>query len=255
MKLLFFKSCLVASLFISSSQLQAAAPEVIVQVQTESEQWMAYAEPPRLTQIFSQLEDVSKVYWPAAALFATNRPVIEHKRRAVLQQLQRLEQHWQQENQAAYVVSLQSLTQQMTEWQLAYRVPVVVDYDLARILPEHNPRLDPGQYHLLLPTRSESIRVLGQVPYERLLLHRGASSVNAYLNELTSVRDHNPSWVYVIQASGQLDKVGVAYWNKQHYELMPGSQLFIPMADSMLPGDFRSLNQDIAELLVHRMLP
>ncbi|MCH8538313.1 MAG: capsule biosynthesis GfcC family protein [Alkalimonas sp.] len=255
MKPLFYKGWFVSvALVIGTSQLKADSPDIIVQVQAKTEQWLAYSEPPRLTQVLSQVDDVSDLYWPAATLFAMNHADIENKRDSVLLQLQRLEQHWQQQNQAAYVVHLQNLRQQMAEWQLAYRVPVAVDYDLARIRPEHNPKLDPGQYRLILPTRSEHIRVVGQLPYERLLAHRGASSVRSYLEEL-SLRDHNASWVFVIQVDGQLDKVGVAYWNKQRYELKPGSQLFIPMADAMLPREFRSLNQDIAELLVHRMLP
>lgn len=254
MKSLFSLAWLALVLLITSSTLKAESPEVIVQVQADTEQWLAYSEPPRLVQVLSQVGDVSQIYWPAAALFVKHAD-IEDQRQAVLLQLQRLEQHWQQKNQASYVVRLQSLRQQVAEWQLAYRVPVIVDYDLARVVERHNPRLDPGHYRLILPTRSVSVRALGQLPYERLLMHRGASSVSSYLNELTAVRDSDPSWVFVVQANGQLDKVGIAYWNRQHYELSPGSQLFIPMADAMLPGSFRSLNQEIAQLLVHRMLP
>lgn len=249
-----FRVYLFAAFGLLSASLTAAEPVVVVQIQAGSEQWQAYAEPPRLSQLLAEVAEPEQLYWPAAALYRHSAE-LEQQKLAVLGRLQQLEQHWQLRNHTQNVLVLQSLRQQLGSWQVAERQPIPVDYDLVRIQPAANPRLDPGQYLLRASPRPLQVVFAGAISEERVLAHQGATPVQDYFSALPSLRRTDPSWLYIVQADGRVQQLGRGYWNRQPYELQPGSQVFLPLHPSILPKEFRSLNQQLVQLAAHRILP
>lgn len=239
---------------VVSSPLLAADPAVVVQIQSESVQWHAFAEPPRLRQVLSEVAQPQQLYWPAAALFRQSE-TLNQQQQAFLQQLRRLETHWQMRNESAKVLAVQALGQQVQSWQLAERLPVRVDYDLARIQPSANPRLEQGHYILRVMPRSEHLYFAGAIGEERVLPHQGGTAIQDYLSQLPSLAQSDPSWLYLVQANGELQQLGRAYWNREHAEALPGSLIVFPLHPSILPREFSNLNQELAQLAVHRITP
>ncbi|MCC5824638.1 capsule biosynthesis GfcC family protein [Alkalimonas sp.] len=248
------RTVLLAAIVMLSFRLAAAEPVVVVQIKADSELWHAYAEPPRLSQLLTLVPQPEQLYWPAAALYRQSSQ-IQQQQQELLTRLQRLEQHWQLRNHTQNVLVLQSLRQQVNNWQLAERQVVSIDYDLARIHKAANPRLDPGHYILRLAPRPDEVLFVGAIAEERALPHQNAASVHAYLSGLPALQQADPSWLYVVQANGHIAQVGRGYWNRQHQELQPGSQVFLPLHPRILPKEFRSLNQELVQLVAHRILP
>ena len=63
----------------------------------------------------------------------------------------------------------------------------------------------------------------------------------------------NRDYLILIQADGRTIKTPIAYWNKDHQEAMPGSQLFIPFSQSLLQPEFAIINQQIMALALNRL--
>ncbi|MEE2001478.1 capsule biosynthesis GfcC family protein [Alkalimonas sp. MEB108] len=248
------RSLLLTATALLSFQLVAAEPVVVVQIKAGTELWHAYAEPPRLSQLLAKVPQPEQQYWPAAALYRHSEQ-LQQQKQELLTRLQRLEQYWQLRNHTQNVLVVQSLRQQLSRWQLAERQAVRIDYDLARISQAANPRLDAGHYILRVAPRSDEVLFVGAIAEERTLPHQSAASVHTYLTALPALQRADPSWLYVVQANGQIEQVGRGYWNRQHQELQPGSQVFLPLHPRILPKEFRSLNQELVQLVAHRILP
>jgi hypothetical protein len=45
----------------------------------------------------------------------------------------------------------------------------------------------------------------------------------------------------------------VAYWNKAHQEVMPGSQIFVPFKQSIFQPELATINQQIINLALNRV--
>jgi hypothetical protein len=67
--------------------------------------------------------------------------------------------------------------------------------------------------------------------------------------ELLEVADK--STAFVIQPDGHVDEISYAYWNSKQAYFAPGAILFI--AFDSLPSEFSNLNQNIIELLRHKV--
>ena len=61
----------------------------------------------------------------------------------------------------------------------------------------------------------------------------------------------NKSTAFVIQPDGHVDEVSYAYWNSKQAYFAPGAIVFI--AFDSLPSEFSTLNQNIIELLRHKV--
>jgi hypothetical protein len=59
--------------------------------------------------------------------------------------------------------------------------------------------------------------------------------------------------VIILQADGREVTAPVAYWNKTHQEVMPGSQLFVPFKQTLFQSEFDTINQQIMTLALNRV--
>jgi hypothetical protein len=124
---------------------------------------------------------------------------------------------------------------------------------LARINAKENPQLPDGQYLLYITPRMDTVQIFGAVNKTNKLQHIANSDASEYITiqTLTDLADKNI--IILIQADGRKIKTPVAYWNKIHQEIMPGSQLFVPFKHSIFQSEFAKINQQIITLALNRV--
>lgn len=240
--------------FILSAVLIVASASTYADVSVQiNNQQFHYMDAPRLAEILEPVSTNKRWYWPAAALYRLDSQKPEQIREKALIDLQQLSARWQEQPERKATVL--RLIRELESWQLAERIPVAVDYDLARVKPEFNPRLEYGRYLLRLKTRPDAVYAYGVITYPQRLAHQGATPAYEYLQGLTFSAGADSRTLYVIQPDGRVQLLDNSYWNRQHLEIMPGGQLFIPFADEWFSSLTENINQQIAELATHRVMP
>ncbi|HBN90366.1 capsule biosynthesis GfcC family protein [Rheinheimera aquimaris] len=208
---------------------------------------------PRLAEVLAPVALQQSWYWPAAALYKKNGDTAEQQRLQVLQMVNALKQHYAAD--MDLLNALQSVERQVGSWTLAERIVMPVDYDLARILPQHNPRLTDGHYLLQLTKRPQNIYVFGAVDYADAIVHRGAATVAEYISAAKLASAADTEQISIVQPDGTIQSAGTEYWNQTHTEAMPGAQLFIPFKTALFNSQLDELNKRLPELAIHRVLP
>ncbi|UPR47521.1 capsule biosynthesis GfcC family protein [Vibrio cyclitrophicus] len=109
-------------------------------------------------------------------------------------------------------------------------------------------------FELYLTARPTSVNVVGAVKQAHTLSLVEHAQLDNYLtrlpkDQLLDIADH--STAFVIQPDGQVSEISYAYWNSKPAYFAPGAVIFI--AFDSLPSEFSTLNQDIVELLRHKV--
>ncbi|QHJ13444.1 hypothetical protein FX988_03705 [Paraglaciecola mesophila] len=201
-------------------------------------------------------DDISRIYWPAAALYETQESKIaplKAQRRRLLEKLTRLHQRFANDDRAL-LSAIDQLTQVVNSWQLGKRSPIKIDLDLARIQPPNNPLLTEGDYTLSAKPRSTQVFITGAVNQTRVVAHQAYQDVSQYVPANIRIDKANQDYVYVIQADGRVIFAPTAYWNKQHQEVMPGSLLFVPFNTSLFHPELAEVNDLVVSLANNRLL-
>lgn len=241
---------LIALLVMACLAFNSVQAEVTVQV---NQQHYVFAKEPRLVEVLTPIATKQNWYWPAAALYEIDNNELERTRQAVLNQLASLAKAQLPKN-AQLKLALEQLAANITTWTLARRLPIAIDYDLARIKAAANPQFTQGNYILRLALRSNIVNVLGAVNYSQQVAHLPNADVSDYAVKLSLTDLADKDYVFIIQANGTVIKAPVAYWNKKHQEIMPGSQLFVPFKESLFAPELSKINQQIINLATNRVL-
>ncbi len=109
-------------------------------------------------------------------------------------------------------------------------------------------------FELYLTARPTSVNVVGAVKQAHTLPLVEHAQLDNYLtrlpkDQLLDIADN--STAFVIQPDGQVNEISYAYWNSKPAYFAPGAIIFI--AFDSLPSEFSTLNQDIVELLRHKV--
>ncbi|MCT4349512.1 capsule biosynthesis GfcC family protein [Vibrio sp. NC2] len=109
-------------------------------------------------------------------------------------------------------------------------------------------------FELYLTARPTSVNVVGAVKQAQTLPLVEHAQLDNYLTrlpkgQLLDIADN--STAFVIQPDGQVNEISYAYWNSKPAYFAPGAIIFI--AFDSLPSEFSTLNQDIVELLRHKV--
>jgi len=109
-------------------------------------------------------------------------------------------------------------------------------------------------FELYLTARPTSVNVVGAVKQAQTLPVVEHAQLDNYLTrlpkgQLLDIADN--STAFVIQPDGQVNEISYAYWNSKPAYFAPGAIIFI--AFDSLPSEFSTLNQDIVELLRHKV--
>lgn len=240
---LYLTSWLLAGVLLLSNHSYATV-DIIINQQT-----FQYSHSPRLDEVLAPVALQQHWYWPGAKLYRLDNPAIEQQRQQLLELLLQLQQQAPTELQA----ELFALQQQLASWRLGQRVFIPIDYDLARAQQAFNPAFEPGRYKLQLQQRPDTLLFWGALQRPLTLEHLGGAAISAYLNALPRSAVADKSWAVIIQPDGTVVNTGVAAWNHQHLEAMPGAQVFIPFAAGHFNTDFTLLNTKLLALALHRI--
>lgn len=238
---------IILMLLLLMPALQAIVAQAKVEI-TLNNKHFTYQTPPTLVEALAPVGLAQNWYWPASKLFRLPAESIEQERAQILTQLERLKSGLAAEQQAD-IIALQYV---IGQWQLAERILLPIDYDRARIEPTFNRRFDPGNYILQLERRPSTVTFWGAVKTSVSLNHQGASAVADYMPGVRISDLAERSWVWLVQPDGRVERVGVAAWNYQHIEAMPGALIYVPFSFTFFNDDLQRLNQRLVALSLHR---
>ncbi|MDH5933730.1 capsule biosynthesis GfcC family protein [Vibrio splendidus] len=109
-------------------------------------------------------------------------------------------------------------------------------------------------FSLYLPQRPTSIQLMGAMKESVTMNLIEHGTLNDYLDALPNGfvgESADKSVAYVVQPDGVVQTIPYAYWNEQPVYLAPGAIVF--MAFYSLPSEYSTLNQDIVDLLRHKV--
>jgi hypothetical protein len=211
-----------------------------------------FTHQPQLVEVLAPIAEQDNWYWPSAALYRGEDIKLEEMRQLLLNSLNTLITRYQKE-QPDIALSLEQLQTTITHWHLARRLPIKIDYDLARISVRANPKLLKGKYILDIALRMNTVRLFGAVNRTASVPHLPHADVSEYITGQSLTDLANNDYVILIQGDGREIKAPIAYWNKTHQEAMPGSQLFVPFKQSLFHPEFALINKQIMTLAQNRV--
>ncbi|UOE85857.1 capsule biosynthesis GfcC family protein [Vibrio splendidus] len=258
-------SVLVPPLVMAQSQVPVLTVELPVQGIT-----LQYSQPTRLEQVLTDANANGALgYFPLSAqLFDRNaQPQVDKVKQQVLEKLKHLAL---QEPQATSVIK------QLESFDYQARYFVELDQNAVMSQADKNPLLvskkptvasrkpasqgisvestEQQHFELYLTSRPTSVNVVGAVKQAQTLPLVEHAQLDNYLTRLPKghlldIADN--STAFVIQPDGQVNEISYAYWNSKPAYFAPGAIIFI--AFDSLPSEFSTLNQDIVELLRHKV--
>lgn len=220
-----------------------------------------YSQSVRLEQVLNDANANGALgYFPLSAqLFDRNaQQQVDSLKAKVIEQLNQLAQ---QEPQVRAVIA------QLDSFDYQARYFVDLDRNAVISQPEKNPLLvskdsavesnRPNQaqrFDLYLTHRPTDLTLVGAVNQAHKLKLIEHGQLDNYLSmlpkgELLDIADK--STAFVIQPDGHVDEISYAYWNSGQAYFAPGAILFI--AFDSLSSEFSNLNQNIIELLRHKV--
>ena len=182
---------------------------------------------------------------------------IEAKKRNVLNQLEAF---------AVEEPEANLVRQQLASFQYLNRVFIELDRNAVISQSDKNPLLVSSSrtnkpsdsqtqaFSLYLPQRPTSIQLMGAIKESVTINLIEHGTLNDYLDALPNGfvgESADKSVAYVVQPDGVVQTIQYAYWNEQPVYLAPGAIVF--MAFYSLPSEYLTLNQDIVDLLRHKV--
>ncbi|WP_232230532.1 MULTISPECIES: capsule biosynthesis GfcC family protein [unclassified Alteromonas] len=207
----------------------------------------------RLSSALSIVADSGQWYWPTAAAFDLSNDSAEHDKEVVLSNIRELLSNFDSNSDTHKALS--SLYQQVAAWTVSTRLKMPISYNRARLFYEENPMFQPGKYWIRLDGRPNVIHFSGAVAKPGAYQHQSDTSVYTASHNVAKLRDADKSHVYVILPSGEIERKGVALWNLDFSQLMPGSQVYVPISSELFSNEISLLNERVAALAVNRILP
>ncbi|MDR7119330.1 capsule biosynthesis GfcC D2 domain-containing protein [Rheinheimera soli] len=230
-----------------------ATPVVLVQ---HNEQFYGYMTLPRLSEVVVTVNKVPALYWPAGRLYKTNPDVVaylESQRQDLLQSLNNLQQYYLQDQQLELANSVEHVKNQIKTWILAQQQMLPLDPDRVRAKQALNPRLLAGQYLLQVDSRPGSLSVVGFTETTQLEL-MNATDASDYIKLMIPMVGASTSFLYILPATSSPILAQTGLWNQKRQDVPAGAVLFVPFEQRLLPAEFDELNQQVVELLQHRVV-
>ncbi|MEZ8252982.1 capsule biosynthesis GfcC family protein [Vibrio splendidus] len=279
-------SVLVPPLVMAQSQVPVLTVELPMQGIT-----LQYSQPTRLEQVLTDANANGALgYFPLSAqLFDRNaQPQVDNVKQQVLDKLKHFSSQEPQaksvikqlesfDYQARYFVELdqnavmsqadknpllvsKKPTVASTQQAMASKQQATASKQSAMALKKPAPQgvsvksTEQQHFELYLTARPTSVNVVGAVKQAQTLPLVEHAHLDNYLTrlpkgQLLDIADN--STAFVIQPDGQVNEISYAYWNSKPAYFAPGAIIFI--AFDSLPSEFSTLNQDIVELLRHKV--
>jgi hypothetical protein len=187
------------------------------------------------------------VYWPASKLFSKSEPVpTSTSLKDTIANSDYTDELKKELNEIALYLE---------GFSFLKRISMRIDLDLARTQEELNPSFVDGEYLLTLTNRPKQLEIVGAVNQQTALPLITNGELLKYLSSVEISSNANNSFVYLIQATGAVQKLGIAYWNRENVIIHPGDTIFVPFKS---PGFLQTeatneINSQIIELLRSRV--
>ncbi|WP_340678576.1 capsule biosynthesis GfcC family protein [Paraglaciecola sp.] len=207
-----------------------------------------FSENPRLVGVLAQVAVGKQWYWPASALYRLNSSRAENQRDQIIKKLESI----QLSLSSADSSHVSYLIEQIKQWSIADRIPIPIDYDAAQMNANNNPQFENGEYRLELRLRPQTASIFGLTSQALTINLANNQCAHSYIQQFSSSLASN-DFAYIIQPDGVSKKIGIAYWNQGCTELMPGSQIYIPLPESQFFIENSMLNAQIVALAKNRI--
>ena len=115
-----------------------------------------------------------------------------------------------------------------------------------------NPPLQ-GNYTLWVGPPPSTVTLFGLISRPGKQSFTPGRDVASYLSDQSLLSGADRSYAWVVYPDGRTQKAPVAYWNKRHVEPMPGSIIYVGLADSVWSETPDALNADILQTLTQRI--
>ena len=145
-----------------------------------------------------------------------------------------------------------ALRQQIQALKVTGRQKINLDPDIVRVAERGNPPLQ-GNYTLWVGTPPSTVTLFGLISRPGKQSFTPGRDVASYLSDQSLLSGADRSYAWVVYPDGRTQKAPVAYWNKRHVEPMPGSIIYVGLADSVWSETPDALNADILQTLTQRI--
>ena len=243
---------LAAALCITTASY-AAGPLVLLK---HNEQYHGFMKLPRLSEVVTAVNKEPALYWPAARFYKTDPEAVvapEQQRQELLNTLAKLKQVYLQDDEAELAATTEHLLQEVKNWVLAEQLFLALDPDVVRAKVALNPKLRAGQYLLLVAKRPDTVTVAGLTQNNELPLLNAADATD-YAEQIKPLAGASSSFLYILPAGKSFILAKTGLWNWQRQDVPVGALLYVPFEQRVLPAEFEDLNQQIVELLQHRVV-
>ena len=148
--------------------------------------------------------------------------------------------------------AINTLRQQIQALKVTGRQKINLDPDMVRVAERGNPPLQ-GNYTLWVGSPPSTVTLFGLISRPGNQPFTPGRDVASYLSGQNLLSGADRSYAWVIYPDGRTQKAPVAYWNKRHVEPMPGSIIYVGLADSVWSKTPDALNADILQILTQRI--
>ena len=148
--------------------------------------------------------------------------------------------------------AINALRQQIQALKVTGRQKINLDPDIVRVAERGNPPLQ-GNYTLWVGPPPSTVTLFGLISRPGKQPFTPGRDVASYLSDQSLLSGADRSYAWVVYPSGRTQKAPVAYWNKRHVEPMPGSIIYVGLADSVWSETPDALNADILQTLTQRI--
>ena len=246
-----FISSLIAALGITAAgSLFADDNMVSIMINKQTYQ---FDRPIRLSSALSIVADNGDWYWPSASAFDLSNSKAEREKEIALSEIRTLLAQFDKDSKTHE--ALGNLYEQVASWTVSTRIDMPISYNRARLFFEDNPMFQPGKYWIRLNGRPNVVHFSGAVVTPGAYKHQSDTSVYTAVHTVKKAVDADKSHVYVIDPMGNIEEKGIAYWNLDFAQIMPGSQVYVPISSELFSDKLKQLNKRVAALAVHRVLP
>ncbi|MES1698289.1 capsule biosynthesis GfcC family protein [Escherichia coli] len=148
--------------------------------------------------------------------------------------------------------AINALRQQIQALKVTGRQKINLDPDIVRVAERGNPPLQ-GNYTLWVGPPPSTVTLFGLISRPGKQSFTPGRDVTSYLSDQSLLSGADRSYAWVVYPDGRTQKAPVAYWNKRHVEPMPGSIIYVGLADSVWSETSDALNADILQTLTQRI--
>jgi hypothetical protein len=205
--------------------------------------------PQRLESLLLATGNISETWWPAARLYRSDAVAVEAARQARTALSERLVTVARRALVKGHVdesEAIERLAETLPPAAPGEWLPLVLDPDRVRLDISLNKLMPPGEYLLLAPGRPVGLQVTGLVRQggPRLLVAgRGVAEIVA-AEQHRAGADRDVTWL--IQPEGEIARVPVAFWNREHVLPRAGATLLFGLDPDLLPRRHADLNHELA---------